>query len=149
MEFLNIVRDEICAAGLDGIPVTHLWLVLQEPQVRFPLSIDNDTKEFLWNRIKRFTCVEFFVRQDEPAPYIYFDRFQSLTGIETEYYYGSEVRFIAIHMSIFLQTLKTSKCVYPVDDPELYGSCADFKTRKNVTSIIKTRESTFLGAYKT
>lgn len=75
MHFFNIIKDEICAAGLDGIPISHLWKVLQEPYVQFPLAIDSNTKEFLWERIKQFKNFDFYVKPTEPAPYIYFDRF--------------------------------------------------------------------------
>ncbi len=91
MDFLNTVRDEICAAGLDGIPVSHLWNVLEEPLVNFPMPIDNDSKEFLWDRIRRFNCFEFYVRPQSPAPYVYFNRFESLAEDETEYYYTATV----------------------------------------------------------
>ena len=78
MHFFNIIKDEICAAGLDGIPISHLWEVLQEPIVHFPLTIDNDTKEFLWERMRHFKKFDFYVRRTDPAPYAYFDRFENL-----------------------------------------------------------------------
>lgn len=77
MHFLNIIKDEICAAGLDGIPITHLWKVLEEPLVHFPLTIDADTKEFLWDKIRRFKNFDFYVRSKDPPPYVFFDRFEN------------------------------------------------------------------------
>lgn len=81
MHFLGTIKDEICAGGLDGVPVSHLWHILQEPLVNFSMKIDNSTKEFLWNKIRVFRSFDFYVRPEEPPPYEYIDRF---VGFEEE-----------------------------------------------------------------
>ncbi|EUB61130.1 General transcription factor 3C polypeptide [Echinococcus granulosus] len=131
MHFLNIVSDEICAAGLDGIPITHLWKVLEEPLVHFPLRIDADTKEFLWDKIRRFKNFDFYVRTKEPPPYIFFDRFESL---------GENL------CDDSPPTIE--KKLYPVDGGDVYGSCADYKTRQCVNSELLTEDITYDMALK-
>ncbi len=41
-----------------------------------------------------------------------------------------------------------SKKLYAVDEPNVFGSCMDFKTRQNVTGIIKTEKLTFNAAHE-
>ncbi|VDM33531.1 unnamed protein product [Hydatigera taeniaeformis] len=131
MHFLNIIRDEICAAGLDGIPIAHLWKVLEEPIVNFPLTIDADAKEFLWDKIKRFKNFEFYVRTKDPPPYVFFDRFENFDDISHD-----------------TAPPVLERKLYPVKAENVYGSCADFETRHCVSSEILAEDFTYGRAFK-
>ncbi|KAL5108734.1 hypothetical protein TcWFU_003447 [Taenia crassiceps] len=131
MHFLNIIKDEICAAGLDGIPITHLWKVLEEPLVRFPLTIDAEAKEFLWDKIRRFRNFDFYVRLKDPLPYVFFDRFENPEGNLC----GDSLTMV-------------EKKLYPVNVESVYGSCADYKTRHCVTSELSVEGFTYEKALK-
>ncbi|VUZ53638.1 unnamed protein product, partial [Hymenolepis diminuta] len=78
MSYIEIIKNEICAGGLDGVPVSHLWQILQEPPVQFPMEIKEKTKEYLWTKIRGFRNFDFYVRNQEPSPYEYTDRFANL-----------------------------------------------------------------------
>uniref|UniRef100_A0A5K3EMT5 B-block_TFIIIC domain-containing protein n=1 Tax=Mesocestoides corti TaxID=53468 RepID=A0A5K3EMT5_MESCO len=134
MHFLNIIKDEICAAGLDGMPISHLWHILEEPLVKFPIKIDQESKEFLWSRIRHFKNFDFYVLPKDPPPYMYFDRFDNLEENSSDLCYSSSVP-------------KTEKRLYPVDDPNVYGSCLHYKTRTFVTSVILKEDLTYKDAH--
>ncbi|VDK32664.1 unnamed protein product [Taenia asiatica] len=126
MHFLNVVKDEICAAGLDGIPITHLWKVLEEPLVHFPLTIDADAKEFLWDKIRRFKNFDFYVRAKDPPPYVFFDRFENFEESPCDD-----------------SLTRVEKKLYPVNAEDVYGSCADYKTRRCVSSELLVEDFTY------
>ncbi|KAM7535413.1 hypothetical protein Aperf_G00000092131 [Anoplocephala perfoliata] len=131
MHFLEIIKNEICAGGLDGVPVSHLWHILQEPLVNFPISIDDNTKEFLWDKIRAFRIFDFYVRPEEPPPYEYIDRFASLEDENNQ----QERSALVLKLS-------------PVDEQGVYGSCPDFKTRICVNSEISVEELPYSEAYR-
>ncbi|VDL50122.1 unnamed protein product [Hymenolepis diminuta] len=130
MSYIEIIKNEICAGGLDGVPVSHLWQILQEPPVQFPMEIKEKTKEYLWTKIRGFRNFDFYVRNQEPSPYEYTDRFANLeeSGKES------------------IPAVVRKLC--PVDEPGVYGSCADYKTRTCANSQIFYREISYSEAYK-
>ncbi|VDO06968.1 unnamed protein product [Rodentolepis nana] len=130
MSYIEIIINEICAGGLDGVPISHLWQILQEPPVQFPLDIKEKTKEFLWTKIKCFRSFNFYVRKEEPPPYEYKDRFADLEEIVEE-----------SHPAV-------ARKLYPVDEPGVYGSCADYNTRTCVNSQIFSEEIPYSEVYR-
>ncbi|XP_074545488.1 general transcription factor 3C polypeptide 1 [Halichoeres trimaculatus] len=133
MDALSAVVDEVALEGLDGITIPSLWIRLQARQPKFPLQLDDCTKEFLWKSLSSNSDLTFFELPQEREDVELFDRFKEVdpeTGIE--------------RTEMFSDTQKNS---YPVqiildDKNGIQGSCAVFKERKDITKLIRSKSFT-------
>ncbi|KAG5684622.1 hypothetical protein PVAND_013845 [Polypedilum vanderplanki] len=111
------IEEEVALEGLDGITLESLWFRLSE-RLKFPLPFTENFKNKLWKIILKRECFEFFEIAQPRKTVGRLDRAELIKGdplaIEqvTEFY------------NIY------SWC--PVDDPEIRGSCQEFKTRRKL-----------------
>lgn len=74
MDALSIVVDEVALEGLDGITVPSLWIRLEDRQPKFPLKLDDPTKELLWNSLVCSTDFNFYELPHEREDVVLCDR---------------------------------------------------------------------------
>uniref|UniRef100_UPI0037E74EBE general transcription factor 3C polypeptide 1 n=1 Tax=Semicossyphus pulcher TaxID=241346 RepID=UPI0037E74EBE len=130
MDPLSIVADEVALEGLDGITIPALWIRLEDRQPKFPLKLDDPTKELLWKSLVSNTDLKFYQLPQERDDVELFDRFKDIdpeTGIET-----------------IQQFADTRKDVYPVsivleNKDGIQGSCAVFKQRTDVSKLVRSK----------
>lgn len=80
MDALSIVVDEVALEGLDGITVPSLWIRLEDRQPKFPLKLDDPTKELLWNSLISNADFNFYELPHERADVVLYDRWVSVTN---------------------------------------------------------------------
>uniref|UniRef100_I3IU78 Ral transcription factor IIIC subunit 1 n=1 Tax=Oreochromis niloticus TaxID=8128 RepID=I3IU78_ORENI len=130
MDLLSIVVDEVALEGLDGITIPTLWIRLEDRQPGFPLKLDGCTKELIWKSLVINSELKFYELPEEREDVVLTDRFKDIdaeTGIEVTDSFTD-----------------TPKDIYPIDVvPEnkdgIQGSCAFFKTRKDVTKQVRSK----------
>uniref|UniRef100_A0A3Q3C865 Uncharacterized protein n=1 Tax=Haplochromis burtoni TaxID=8153 RepID=A0A3Q3C865_HAPBU len=130
MDLLSIVVDEVALEGLDGITIPTLWIRLEDRQPGFPLKLDDCTKELIWKSLVINSDLLFYELPEERDDVVLTDRFKDIdaeTGIEVTDSFTD-----------------TPKDIYPIDVvPEnkdgIQGSCAFFKTRKDVTKQVRSK----------
>nr|XP_020499344.1 LOW QUALITY PROTEIN: general transcription factor 3C polypeptide 1 [Labrus bergylta] len=133
MDALSIVADEVALEGLDGITIPSLWIRLECRQPKFPLKLDDCTKELLWKSLISNTDLTFYLLPRERDDVELFDRFKDIdpeTGIETT-----------------ARGFETQKVIYPVhilqDNKDgIQGSCEFFQQRRDVTKIVRSKSLT-------
>ncbi|XP_045903076.1 general transcription factor 3C polypeptide 1-like [Micropterus dolomieu] len=133
MDPLSIVADEVALEGLDGITIPTLWIRLESRQPKFPLKLDDCTKELIWKSLINNNDLRFYQLPQERDDVELFDRFKDIdpeTGIETT-----------------LRFNETRKDIYPVhiilDNKDgIQGSCALYKERRHVTEHIRSKSLT-------
>lgn len=74
MDPLSIVADEVALEGLDGITIPSLWIRLEYRQPKFPLQLDDSTKELLWKSLVNNTDLKFYHLPHEREDVVLFDR---------------------------------------------------------------------------
>lgn len=74
MDALSIVADEVALEGLDGITIPTLWIRLEKRQPKFPLQLDDSTKEYLWKSLINNTDLKFYQLPHEREDVVLFDR---------------------------------------------------------------------------
>lgn len=74
MDPLSIIEDEVALEGLDGITIPSLWIRLENRQPRFPLKLDDQTKEFLWKSLMSNADLKFYEQPHEREDVVLFDR---------------------------------------------------------------------------
>lgn len=74
MDALSIVADEVALEGLDGITIPTLWIRLENRQPKFPLQLDDSTKEHLWKSLINNTDLKFYQLPHEREDVVLFDR---------------------------------------------------------------------------
>lgn len=84
MDALSIVVDEVALEGLDGITVPSLWIRLEDRQPKFPLKLDDPTKELLWNSLISNTDVNFYELPHEREDVVLSDRWVSVTNSNSD-----------------------------------------------------------------
>lgn len=77
MDPLSIVADEVALEGLDGITVPTLWIRLEATQPKFPLKLDDSTKDFLWKSLISNSDLKFYELPHEREDVVLFDRLVS------------------------------------------------------------------------
>uniref|UniRef100_A0AAX7SKG7 B-block binding subunit of TFIIIC domain-containing protein n=1 Tax=Astatotilapia calliptera TaxID=8154 RepID=A0AAX7SKG7_ASTCA len=129
MDLLSIVVDEVALEGLDGITIPTLWIRLEDRQPGFPLKLDDCTKELIWKSLVINSDLLFYELPEERDDVVLTDRFKDIdaeTGIEVTDSFTD-----------------TPKDIYPIDVVEnkdgIQGSCAFFKTRKDVTKQVRSK----------
>ncbi|XP_044044024.1 general transcription factor 3C polypeptide 1 [Siniperca chuatsi] len=133
MDPLSIVADEVALEGLDGITIPSLWIRLENRQPKFPLKLDDCTKEHIWKSLISNTDLKFYQLPQERDDVVLFDRFKDIdpeTGIETTQRFSD-----------------TRKDVYPVhiileNKDGIQGSCALYKVRTDVTKHVRSKSLT-------
>lgn len=74
MDPLSIVADEVALEGLDGITIPSLWIRLENRQPKFPLKLDDPTKELLWKSLVSNPDLKFYQLPHERDDVVLFDR---------------------------------------------------------------------------
>ncbi|XP_061882578.1 general transcription factor 3C polypeptide 1-like isoform X1 [Entelurus aequoreus] len=123
MDPLSMAEDEVALEGLDGITIPTLWIRLQDRTPKFPLKLDDSTKEFIWKSLVDNGDLTFYLLPAEREDVVLYDRFKH--ALES----GS---------------IGDRKDVYPVhilqeNKDGIQGSCALFHQRKDVTSRVRSQ----------
>lgn len=74
MDPLSIVVDEVALEGLDGITIFSLWIRLDDRKPKFPLKLDEWTKEYIWKSLVTNTDLKFYELPHERDDVVLFDR---------------------------------------------------------------------------
>lgn len=74
MDPLSIVEDEVALEGLDGITIPSLWIRLENRQPKFPLKLDDPTKELLWKSLISNADLKFYDLPHDRDDVVLFDR---------------------------------------------------------------------------
>ncbi|XP_071360613.1 general transcription factor 3C polypeptide 1 [Trachinotus anak] len=135
MDPWSAVADEVALEGLDGITIPSLWIRLEDRQPKFPLKLDDCTKELVWRSLISNTDLKFYKLPEEREDVVLFDRFKDIdpeTGIETPQTFPEK-----------------KKDVYPVhiileNKDGLQGSCVFFKERTDITKHVRSKSLTTL-----
>ncbi|XP_042341203.1 general transcription factor 3C polypeptide 1 [Plectropomus leopardus] len=133
MDPLSIVADEVALEGLDGITIPSLWIRLESRKPKFPLKLDDCTKELIWRSIINNTELRVYELPKEREDVVLFDRFKDIdpdTGIEKTQKFTD-----------------TRKDIYPVhiileNKNGIQGSCVFFKERKDITEHVRSKTLT-------
>nr|XP_057921258.1 general transcription factor 3C polypeptide 1-like [Doryrhamphus excisus] len=123
MDPLSMVEDEVALEGLDGITIPSLWIRLEDRKPKFPLKLDDSTKELIWKSLVGNSELTFYLLPTDREDVVLYDRFQD--SQETV-------------------SLEDKKDVYPLhilheEKDGIQGSCAFFHERKDVTSHLRSR----------
>ncbi|XP_077461274.1 general transcription factor 3C polypeptide 1 [Stigmatopora argus] len=122
MDPLGMVEDEVALEGLDGITIPTLWIRLEDRNPKFPLTLDDGTKEFVWKSLVANTDLTFYQLPTDRDDVVLNDRFKPYPEANYE---------------------QVTKDVYPLhvvqDNKEgIQGSCATFDKRTNITAHLRT-----------
>lgn len=133
MDAFSIVEDEVALEGLDGITIPSLWIRLEDKKPKFPLKLDDSTKELLWRYLISNTDLKVYQLPKERDDVLLLDRFKDIdpeTGIETTQKFCD-----------------ARKDVYPIkiileNKSGIQGSCALFKERTDITKHVRSKSFT-------
>ncbi|XP_029009118.1 general transcription factor 3C polypeptide 1 [Betta splendens] len=133
MDPLSIVEDEVALEGLDGITIFSLWIRLENRKPKFPLKLDECTKEFVWKSLLSNAELTFFELPQEREDVVLFDRCKDVdpdTGVEKARPFSD-----------------ADKDIYPVhiiveNKDGIQGSCALFTQRKDITKNVRSKSLT-------
>ncbi|CAJ1053996.1 general transcription factor 3C polypeptide 1 [Xyrichtys novacula] len=133
MDAVSVVEDEVSLEGLDGITLPCLWIRLEDREPKFPLKLDDCTKELIWKSLIRNTDLKFYELPQERDDVELIDRFKD-TDPET----GTEIT---------QNFSDLRKDVYPVhiileNKDGIQGSCATFNERTDITKLIRSKSLT-------
>lgn len=78
MDGLSITANEVALEGLDGITLPSLWLRLENRKPKFPLKLDEPTKELLWRSLTSDPDLKFYQNPQERDDIVLFDRWALL-----------------------------------------------------------------------
>ncbi|XP_057700022.1 general transcription factor 3C polypeptide 1-like isoform X2 [Corythoichthys intestinalis] len=122
MDPLGMVEDEVALEGLDGITIPTLWIRLEDRNPKFPLKLDDGTKEFVWRSLVANTDLTFYRLPVDRDDVVLYDRFKTSPD-------GS-------HLDVM-------KDVYPLhvvqDNKDgIQGSCATFSKRTDITARLRS-----------
>ena len=120
--FQDSLKDEIALEGLDGITLEGLWKRL-EKRPKFDMALDEKSKKFLWNTIKKLKGIDMFELEEARAPLFIFNRFE----------YTDPDSGILFEPVIELTNLYPH---WPINDQEskVLGSCSTYYSRKQCTA---------------
>ncbi|XP_011476240.2 general transcription factor 3C polypeptide 1 isoform X3 [Oryzias latipes] len=129
MDPLSTVVDEVALEGLDGITIPTLWIRLGTVQPKFPLKLDELTKEFIWKSLVNNRDLRFYELPQERPDVQLFNRFgenDSDISLETQLSSADDYKDIySLH-------------VIPENKDGIQGSCNFFKERKDITKQIRS-----------
>lgn len=121
------VEEEIALEGLDGITLDALWFRLSE-RLKFPLPLNDHFQDEIWKLVVSRTCYEFFeIAADRPTPKV-LDR--------REYFFNNDIS--NDELTAHFKSVYYIYDYQPVDDPDVRGSCKEFKTRKKLSQVAVT-----------
>ncbi|XP_061626547.1 general transcription factor 3C polypeptide 1 isoform X1 [Phyllopteryx taeniolatus] len=121
MDPLSMVEDEVALEGLDGITIPSLWIRLGDRKPKFPLKMDDGTKELVWRSLVANSDLTFHLLPAERDDVVLYDRFK-MSHEEND---------------------EDKKDVYPLhiiqDNKDgIQGSCATFCQRTDVTARLRS-----------
>ncbi|KAJ1098406.1 hypothetical protein NDU88_003517 [Pleurodeles waltl] len=130
MEVHAMLLDEVALEGLDGITLSTLWLRLQSRVPSFPLVLDPDTQQLLWQSLQRCPDIMFYQLPRTREPLLQLNRYEEIdfeTGI--------------LESKRETSTEKDIYPIYMVLDGKwgIQGSCQFFDERICVTDQIRTK----------
>lgn len=76
MDLLSIVVDEVALEGLDGITIPTLWIRLEDRRPKFPLKLDDSTKELIWKSLVSSSGLRFCELPEEREDVVLTDRYR-------------------------------------------------------------------------
>ncbi|XP_025106935.1 general transcription factor 3C polypeptide 1-like [Pomacea canaliculata] len=133
LNYVEMLVEEIALEGLDGITLPTLWLRLEDRK-DFPLALDDKSKAFLWQAVVSKEGFTFY-KLKEPRPDLEkFDRFAYLCPSEGTY---TEPKIL-------------QEDIYPVEiinKDGVVGSCSTYKTRTDITSLIRGKDGSASCSY--
>uniref|UniRef100_A0A3B3H9T5 Uncharacterized protein n=1 Tax=Oryzias latipes TaxID=8090 RepID=A0A3B3H9T5_ORYLA len=115
MDPLSTVVDEVALEGLDGITIPTLWIRLGTVQPKFPLKLDELTKEFIWKSLVNNRDLRFYELPQERPDVQLFNRYSA----------DDYKDIYSLH-------------VIPENKDGIQGSCNFFKERKDITKQIRS-----------
>ncbi|XP_074598304.1 general transcription factor 3C polypeptide 1 [Brevipalpus obovatus] len=127
LDSVGIVLDEISLEGLEGITLASLWIRLGD--ANFPLDLSEaGVQRFIWSNIifDRTSSgdLQIFTLPKPRKTIQLFDRYQ----------------YTSPDSGVCLETDSVPKDVYgivtPVTDGLIRGSCSEYNSRKDITSIV-------------
>lgn len=74
MDPWSAAADEVALEGLDGITIPSLWIRLEDRQPKFPVKLDDGTKELLWESLISNTDLKFYELPQERDDVVLSDR---------------------------------------------------------------------------
>ncbi|XP_077574944.1 general transcription factor IIIC subunit 1 [Stigmatopora nigra] len=121
MDPLGMVEDEVALEGLEGITIPTLWIRLEDRNPKFPLTLDDGTKDFVWKSLVANTDLTFYQLPTEREDVVLNDRFKPYPEESYD---------------------QVTKDVYPLhvvqDNKEGFqGSCATFDERTDITAELR------------
>nr|XP_019958712.1 PREDICTED: general transcription factor 3C polypeptide 1 [Paralichthys olivaceus] len=135
MDPLSAAADEVTLEGLDGITVPSLWIRLEDRQPKFPLKLDDCTKELIWRFLVSNADLKFYQLPQEREDVVLSDRYKD---IDPETGMGTAETFS-----------ENKKDIYPVhiileNKNGIQGSCPVFKERTDITKHVRSKSLTAL-----
>ncbi|XP_074646266.1 general transcription factor 3C polypeptide 1-like [Tubulanus polymorphus] len=124
MDFVEPCVDEIALEGLEGITLSALWQRLERRLPKFPLSIDAQSKSFIWANVAKHPELEFYELPVPRPPLVIYDRYD---------YYDEE-------SGSYYEPTEAPDDIYPVNiinEDGVRGSCSTYQARKKVTNLIR------------
>ncbi|XP_030636150.1 general transcription factor 3C polypeptide 1 [Chanos chanos] len=129
MDALEVTADEVALEGLDGITINSLWVRLQIRHPPFTLTLDPQTKEFLWTSLVCNSDITFYVLPTERHPLVLRDRFAEMdpdTGVQVNRTTAAREQDDIYPITVVLE-----------DKNGIQGSCRFYKERKDITGLIR------------
>nr|CAB3251334.1 general transcription factor 3C polypeptide 1-like [Phallusia mammillata] len=128
MDIFAICIQEIALEGLDGITIQALWLRLLERKDKIPIVLTDLLKSHLWQFLIHHDDILFYALDNERQDPIIFDRFSG---------YDQRSGCFIASAPDELDTVVDIYPVKPVNDEGIKGSCPEFKSRLEVSEVIK------------
>ncbi|XP_077427194.1 general transcription factor 3C polypeptide 1 [Vanacampus margaritifer] len=125
MDPLSMVEDEVALEGLDGITIPTLWIRLGDRNPKFPLMLDDATKELVWRSLVANSDMTFYLLPAERDDVVVYDR---------------------VKLSHEDLDIEDQKDVYPLhiihqNKDGFQGSCATFNQRTDITARLRSSSS--------
>ncbi|RVE75930.1 hypothetical protein OJAV_G00003630 [Oryzias javanicus] len=129
MDALSIVVDEVALEGLDGITFPSIWIRLEDLQPKFPLKLDDFTKEFIWKSLVTNRNLRFYeLPQERPDVQV----FTRVAETDSEICLETQVKCDEDYEDIY------PIHIVPENKDGIQGSCLYFKERKEITKQIRS-----------
>lgn len=125
-DFHECCVDEIALEGLDGITLEALWTRLQN-RPRFPLAIDDASKEFIWRSLIPEQRLQFYKLPEPRVKLVIYDRYQHLDP----------------DSGYVVEPDDLPEDPYPpkiINEKDVRGSCSTFYERVEITDDVRRTE---------
>ncbi|PSN39178.1 hypothetical protein C0J52_14051 [Blattella germanica] len=122
---VSALIDEIALEGLDGITLEGLWTRLDD-RPTFTCALNEHSKSYLWNIVRRLRDVEMYELREPRAPLIIFNRYN----------------YVDPELGMVLEPNQIPEDIYPhcpVEDAvkKVRGSCSTYRQRRNIGRIAR------------